>query len=146
MFNSLGGIFGSQKALSGIVDGVTNGLDKLYYSDEEKAEDGAKERAAARGMIVEWMSTTKGQNLARRLLAMIITCVWLLQYIASMGLDLAAVWIEDSTKITESSMVIGQRAESMNGAMMLILAFYFAAPHMGKIVDGALTKFGGGNK
>jgi hypothetical protein len=144
MFNLLGGIFGSQKALSGIVDGVTNGLDKLYYSDEEKAEDGAKERAAARDMIVEWMSTTKGQNLARRLLAMIITSVWLLQYIASMGLDLAAVWVEDSAKLTESSMVIGQRAESMNGAMMLILAFYFAAPHMGKIVDGALNKFGKG--
>jgi len=91
-------------------------------------------------------STTKGQNIARRLLALVITGVWLTQYIASLLLDLAAVWIEDSTRITESSLVIGQRAESMNGAMMLILAFYFAAPHMGKIVDGALNKFGGAAK
>jgi len=91
---------------------------------------------------VKWMSTTKGQNIARRLLALIITSVWLLQYIASMALDLATVWVEDSIKITESSLIIGQRAESMNGAMMLILAFYFAAPHMSKIVGGALTKFG----
>ena len=142
MLGLIGNIFGSQKALSGIVDGVTNGLDKLYYTDEEKAQDGAIERAAARGMVVEWMSTTKGQNIARRLLALVITGVWLTQYIASLLLDLAAVWIDDSTRITESSLVIGQRAESMNGAMMLILAFYFAAPHMGKIVDGALTKFG----
>ena len=140
MLGLIGNIFGSQKALSGIVDGVTNGLDKLYYTDEEKAQDGAIERAAARGMVVEWMSTTKGQNIARRLLALVITGVWLTQYIASLLLDL--VWIDDSTRITESSLVIGQRAESMNGAMMLILAFYFAAPHMGKIVDGALTKFG----
>jgi len=27
--------------------------------------------------------------------------------------------------------------------MMLILGFYFAAPHMGKIAESALSKFGG---
>jgi hypothetical protein len=31
----------------------------------------------------------------------------------------------------------------MNGAVMLILGFYFAAPYMGKMVDGAMAKFSG---
>jgi hypothetical protein len=31
----------------------------------------------------------------------------------------------------------------MKGAVMLILAFYFATPHMGSIVQGALDKFSG---
>lgn len=143
MFGFLGSLFGSQKALGGIIDGVTNGLDALVYTEEEKAGDAAKERAKAREMVVEWMATTKGQNLARRFLALIITVVWLLQYVGSMALDIAAIFVDAPAKLTEASAVIGERASGMTGAMMLILAFYFAAPHMGKIAEGALKKFGG---
>jgi hypothetical protein len=46
-------------------------------------------------------------------------------------------------QVSQSAMAIGERADSMTGAMMLILAFYFAAPHMDKIVGAALGKFGG---
>jgi len=31
----------------------------------------------------------------------------------------------------------------LNGAVMLILAFYFAAPHMGAMIGQAMDKFGG---
>ena len=41
---------------------------------------------------------------------------------------------------------MGGYAHEMNGAMMLILGFYFAAPYMGSIVEGAMKKFGGGDK
>ena len=43
----------------------------------------------------------------------------------------------------ESARVLESNADMMSGAVMLILAFYFAAPHMDKIVEGALNKFGG---
>lgn len=143
MFDLLGSIFGSPKAVTGVVESVTSGIDALVYTDEEKATDAAKERAAARGMLVQWMDTTKGQNLARRFLAMIITGVWLFQYIASMGLDVAAIFVSNPDALARSSVVIGDRADGMTGAMMLILGFYFAAPHMGRIAETALLKFGG---
>ena len=145
-FKFLGKILGSEKALDGMVKGVSSALDSLVYTDEEKANDAAKDRSEARGMVVAWMKATQGQNLARRFLALIITAVWLLQYLSSLSLDLYAVSLEKPDKIIEASAIIGERAEGMNGAMMLILGFYFAAPHMGAIAEAALKKFGNTSK
>ena len=64
-------------------------------------------------------------------------------YVAVMIGSIIAVWVENTEGWHESAQIIGDYAEQMNGAMMLILAFYFAAPHMGSIVKGALDKFGG---
>ena len=136
-------MFGSEKALDGIVKGVTKGLDALVYTDEEKANDAAAARTEARGMVIKWMEATQGQNLARRLLAVMITFIWLFMYVAAMVGSIIAVWVENTEGWHESAQIIGDYAEQMNGAMMLILAFYFAAPHMGSIVKGALDKFGG---
>jgi len=138
-----GKLFGSSDSVNSMVDGVKNGLDAMFYTDEEKAIDGAKERSEARSMVVKWMSATQGQNLARRFLAMVISGVWLLQYIGSMALSIGSIWVEEPDKLIESSKVIAESADSMTGAMMLILGFYFAAPHMGAISKIALRKFGG---
>ena len=144
MFGFIGKLFGSDKAASALIDNVSSGLDKLYYSDEEKADDAAKSRSEARSMILDWMKNTQGQNLARRLIALVVTSIWCLQYVAMMVLSVSAVWVEsESERLIASANVIGGYAESMNGAMMLILGFYFAAPHLGAIAEGALKKFGG---
>ena len=143
--NILSRILGTDKALNSVISGVSKGLDKLAYTKQEKAEHALKDRAEARAMVVKWMESTQGQNLARRVIALAITSIWILQYIISMLLHLIAVWV-DNYKLQESADVIGSYAENMNGAMMLILAFYFAAPHMGQIVTGALNKFGQTNK
>ena len=139
-----GKIFGAEKALTGIVDGVTNGLDALVYTDEEKASDATKERSEARLMVVKWMESTQGQNLARRLIALSITAVWLLMYLIKSAVAVVSVWVDNSEMWLETAKVVGDSAESMNGAMMLILAFYFAAPHMGDIAKAAMNKFSGG--
>lgn len=141
----LGQLFGSEKVMDAAIGGITKGFDALVYTDEEKAGDAAKERSEARSMIVDWIKNSQGQNIARRLIALIITAVWLLMYLVSTGLDVAVVWIDQSLRdqVSQSAIAIGERADSMTGAMMLILAFYFAAPHMDKIVGAALGKFGG---
>jgi len=146
--STIGRIFGSEKALTSVVEGVSSGLDKLFYTAEEKADDASKDRAAARAMIITWMDSTKGQNLARRLIALCIVSVWLFQYVSCMFLSVAAVWINpDQTAainpLIESARVIGTFAEKMNGAVMLILGFYFAAPYMGSLVKGAMDKCSG---
>ena len=141
----IGRLFGSPAAIEGMVQGVTNGLDALIYTEEEKAGDRAKAITEARSMIVNWMDKTQGQNLSRRILAIIITLTWLIQYAIAAGLNIAVIWVESvemAAKIKESAAIVGNNADSMTGAMMLILAFYFAAPHMAAIVGPAMERFG----
>ena len=146
MFGLVGKMFGSDKALDAAISGVTKGLDALVYTDEEKAGDAAKERAEARSMIVSWQSATSGQNLARRFIALAIVFIWLLQYVAAMVLSLISVWMGDPVLWQDSADIVGNYAERMNGAVMLILGFYFAAPHLSGIVGAALNKFEKPNK
>jgi hypothetical protein len=138
----VGKMFGTDKAAASAVDGLKNGLDKLIYTKEEIAEDAAADVSEARKMFIDWMRTTSGQNLARRLIALIVTGVWVFQYLTALALSGIAVWVEDPIKWRESAKLVGDYAEQMNGAMMLILGFYFAAPHLGKVVDKAMDKFG----
>ncbi len=147
MFSGIGSffgkVFGTDKALAGIVDGVSSGLDKLVYTDEEKADDHAKSVTEARQLVVDWMRSTQGQNLARRLIALSITGVWLMQYVVAWLMDIIAIFVGNAATrklITEASTATDARADTMVGAVMLILAFYFAAPHMGDIASAALGK------
>ena len=143
----LGKLFGTEKALSGIVDGVTNGLDALVYTDEEKAQDAAKDRTEARQMVVQWMSATQGQNLARRLIALSITGVWLAIWLLGFALNFAAVfWDAAADRLINAGNYAKESAGEMGPAVMLILAFYFAAPHMGDIATAAIGKFKDGMK
>ena len=144
----MGKIFGSEKALESAVSGINRGLDALVYTDEEKAQDAALERQKARSMVVEWMGNTTGQKLARRLIAVSITFVWLLQYIAASGLVVAAIFVDPETgeRLKEASSLTQEHSDGMTGAIMLILSFYFAAPHMDKIVGPAMERFAKTNK
>jgi hypothetical protein len=141
-----GKLFGTEAALNSVVKGVTEGLDALVYTDEEKAQAGAKERTEARSMVVNWMAATQGQNLARRLIALSITGVWLLMYITSVIASIISLFIDSvltSEKMTKVSEITLSSAEDMNPAVMLILAFYFAAPHMGDIAKAVTSRFKG---
>lgn len=138
-------IFGTEKALDATIKGVTRGLDALVYTDEEKATAAADERQAARQMVVGWMERTQGQNLARRFIALVVTGIWALQYVGAMLLDVVAVWSTDE-RFSTSADSIRDGGESVTGAMMLVLGFYFAAPHLDKVVGSAMERFGGKTK
>lgn len=140
-----GKMFGTEKAVLSVVDGVKSGLDALVYTDEEKANDAAKDRAAARSMFITWIDKSQGQNIARRFLAMVIAFTWLSQYFLTGIFNVSAIWIEDEkmrNQMVLTAKITGENADGMTGAMMLILGFYFAAPHLGKMVDGAMARFG----
>ncbi len=140
-----GKLFGTDKALTATVDAVRDSFDALVYTDEEKARDRDAQVEKAREAVVGWMQATQGQNLARRLIALTITTVWVGQYLLSMVGDMIEPWIANpdiAVKFGESATAIASRAEGMNGAMMLVLGFYFAAPQVAEISKAALEKFG----
>jgi len=147
MFNFIaelfGKMFGTSSSVEKLIEKTSSGLDKLIYTEQEKAEDISKSVSEARSMVIDWMRTTSGQNIARRFIALIITITWLAGYASVMILSVAAIWIGPADKLIESATVIRQGSESMNGAMMLILGFYFATPYLGDIAKSALQKFGG---
>lgn len=137
-----GKVFGTDEAIKGAVSAVKDGLDALVYTDEEKAVDAAKERSEARSMLVGWMEATQGQNLARRLISLAITGVWLFQYIvAQVAMSVALFWETRAEQLTKLAKLQIESADDMGPAVMLILAFYFAAPHMGDFAKAIIGRF-----
>jgi hypothetical protein len=156
----LGKIFGTDKAIESGLNMIYKAGDALFYTDQEKAADKENKIKQVHQFMNDWMETTKGQNIARRTLAISITFVWLSMYIVSTLMGVAAPWLDSAIplndlgvaiegyvstydKLMASSFALDNKADRMSGAVMLILAFYFGAPYMGKIVEGALSKFGG---
>lgn len=137
-----GKVFGTDEAIKTTIGAVKDGIDALVYTEEEKANDAAKERSEARSMLVGWMEATQGQNLARRLISLAITGVWLLQYVvAQFASSVAIFWDAQAKQLNELAKLQLQSANDMSPAVMLILAFYFAAPHMGDFAKAVITKF-----
>mgnify|MGYP001091604198 CR=1 FL=1 len=137
-------MMGSEKALGSAIDAVKNGLDALVYTDEEKATDAAKERSEARSMVVGWMQATQGQNLARRFIALMVTIIWALQYVVAMVVEAVALWLpSEAARLSATADSIRSGGEQVNGVFLLVVGFYFAAPHLDKIVGSAMGKMTG---
>ena len=131
----LGKVFGTEKALGALVKAGRDGLDKLYYTTEEKAEDKAKHREKARDQVVEFMRATQGQNVARRLIALIIISIWSVSYVLAMILNVTAVFnAGHAANLKEAAELIGAAISDVEAIMYMVIAFYFGAPH----VEGVL--------
>lgn len=140
-----GRLFGTDKALEKVVDTGRELLDEAFYTDQEEAADRAAAAREARGMIIDWVAATTPSRLARRVLAFSITFAWLFQHIMSTSMLMGAIWVGSeatSGRLISSSQLLDSRSDGMQAAVMLILGFYFAAPFMGDIAQGALKKFG----
>lgn len=142
MFKFLGKLFNSEKALEATVKAVTSGLDKLVYTDEEKADAAAGNRSEGRRMIIEWMEKSSGHNLTRRFLAISISLTWLSMYIGAGVTAVTSAFVSEPESWQLASQYLLSYSLSMNGAVMLLLGFYFAASHIDKIVGVAMNKFG----
>jgi len=140
----VGKMFGTDKAAASLIDNISSGLDKLHYGDQEKAENNAKSVTEARTMFIKWLESTKGQNIARRVIALVVTSMWALNVLLIQVLSVVSVWVDASEKCMESAEMLVKTGSTITSAMMLVLAFYFAAPQMGKFADVALKKFSGG--
>ena len=140
MFALLGKIFGSQKAIDGVISSVKDGLDALVYTDEERENDAKKERAEARGLLIEWLKNTQGQNLARRVIALIVIAMWAAMYGVAAILSAVSVWA--GGKALTAAEMLADFAAGMGTEVMVVIGFYFAAPHLGKFIDLGLKKAG----
>jgi hypothetical protein len=131
-----GKLFGNSTIIKEGIEHLSKGLDMSFYTEEEKAIQASKDKSEARKMVVDWIKASSGQNLARRIIALSITGVWLGMYVLSSFALILGVFLTSYTdQLNELSKIATTSSDDMQSAVMLILAFYFAAPHMGLIAE-----------
>ena len=141
----LGKLFGGSEATTTIIDQTFGLIDKSFYTKQEQGEALAKAESEARQMTIEWLQSTSGSRLARRVLAFMITSVWLFMFLLSTFASIVAIWSGEinAENLREMTAILDGRIDTMTPAVMLILGFYFAAPYMGDMARGALERLGG---
>lgn len=120
-------LFPGPAAASGALSTVVKGIDELYYSKQEKAEDKQAAKKQAADLYIQWMQATSGQNRARRAIALTVTAIWAFMLMSGFLVDLAAVWVPEAyyDRLMASSKAIAERAGTIHTPFMIILGFYF---------------------
>lgn len=136
----LGKIFGTDKAIASVIDNTSKAIDALVYTDQEEVHDRAAATTEARSMLINWIDSSKGQNIARRALAFLIAGIWATVYLAIIGLSVSAVWSDDPDKLIRSATVLKESGADAKDFMTLVIGFYFAAPYLGGVVKGVLCR------
>lgn len=111
----LGAIFGAPNTTQELVKGAVLGIDKMIFTKEEKAEASAQ--------LAEWwlkyLAATQPQNLARRLIALVVVLLWALLVLIGV-----AVWKVDPAF---SAFIFSTLDNIVNAPFLMIMGFYFAA-------------------
>lgn len=109
-------LFGSPDAAVKTAGTIAKGIDAMVFTDQEKSEHKAK----AMEWLGKYMESTQGQNLARRMIAMVVTIQWALMLNVAVLLQL----LDSDAK---SQYVFKVMDECVNEAFMLVMIFYFGA-------------------
>lgn len=145
MLQWLGNMFGTASAAERVIDNVSKGIDKLWYTEEEKSEDRMKAVKEGNAVYMEWLRSTMGSRVARRFIAVVVTVLWALQWLASLILSVAAVWVDPSLvdPMLASAEIVQTSGIEITGAMMVVLGFYFLGNKADGFIKVALEKFQG---
>jgi len=131
----LGRLFGTDAAIKEGMGMIRDVGDSLFYTDEERAEDGKADRSEGRKMLIEWVKASQGQNLSRRIIALSVTGTWLSQIVIAQILSVASIWSDNPESLIKAVDILNNGADKMDGPVMLVMGFYYAAPHMAKFVN-----------
>ena len=125
--NFLSALFPGPAAAGEVIKQAAKGIDNLFYTDQEKAEDKQQAKREAAGMYMKWMEATSGQNRARRAIALVVTALWALTFLAALVCDVAAPWVgaEYRDALSASAEALRGGAGQMSTPFTLILGFYF---------------------
>ena len=126
IFNKLG-----SKNVDKIVDGAVKGVDKLFFTNEEKAEFN-KSMADA---VVEYAQSTMGENtirsITRRFVAFAIMGTYLLLILSA-----GAVYLVDENYST----FLFDLAKSQDSLAIMVAVFYFGGYYANKFIGSNRKK------
>lgn len=128
----IGRLFGNPGDIAKAGETLMKGFDDLIYTKQEKAQDlirqEQKDVSEGRQVLISWMETSKGQNLSRRLLAILFVCTYVLMFIIMTLFAILSIW--HGEKLQLASEILGGAIDDLDSTVMLIVGFYFAAPHL----------------
>ena len=158
----IGKMFGSEKAGEKIIDGVTNGIDKLWHTDEEKADDRAQAKREGMAVYMKWLESTSGSRIARRMLAVGAFSIWAVEHITAVIMRVLSNWYGDVTKVVTTSVngiqevvpvtinklalsadFLTATALDMQTLVGVVFAFYFGGPVLVDASANMLKKWAG---
>lgn len=121
-------VFGNDKDREKLIDGAIGGIDKIFYTKQEKAAH----RIKAADWWLRYLEASQPQNLARRLIAMIIVGVWAFLIVVT-GL----VWYFNKEWAEFLLLLLGDLVAQ---PFMLIIGFYFLKHAVSAFVKGKGSK------
>lgn len=113
---------GGSKTAEKVIDGVSSGIDMVFFTDEEKSIASKK----VLDWKLEYAKATAGQSIARRVIAFIVSGLWAFLIIISVVAGLISGKDSESVKFLFEIM-----KDIVNPPFMIILGFYFLAHVVG---------------
>jgi hypothetical protein len=108
-----GWLTGETSTAKKVVDSVIDTGDALFYTDEEKARD----YKSYRQWYLKYLEATQPQNIARRIIALIVTALWALLVLAGV--------IVDQFDNQRADYIFNTLTDIVNPPFMIIAGFYF---------------------
>ena len=158
----IGKMFGSEKAGEKIIEGVSNGIDKLWYTKEEQAEDAAQAKREGMAVYMKWLESTSGSRIARRLLAVGAFSIWAVEHITAVIMRVLSNWWGDVSivvtnsvngiqevapatinKLSLSADFLTATALDMQTLVAIVIAFDFGGPVLVDASANMLKKWAG---
>ncbi|MFV0441838.1 MAG: hypothetical protein ACK5LV_11215 [Lachnospirales bacterium] len=116
----LGKIFGNQN----VVDKGIDGIEKILYTNEEKAEN-----------KIELLKAYEPFKLAQRLIALLVTGVYLFVLLLCVVMTCISCWSDKAMELAKE--LASWNNELLSMPFILIMSFYFA----GGAAEGVINKF-----
>lgn len=130
-----GKLFGTEK----VIDGAIKGIDKAFYTDEEKAENGI----VVMGIKEKLLKAYEPYKLAQRFLAMIVTIPYVIVWLVSAGFYAYGMTLENPETIKrmlEASKGLGEmNNDNLGTPFAIVLGWYFT----GGVIEGSIRAFKG---
>ena len=134
MMGLLKRIFGAPDAARAVFDAARGGIDKAFYTAQEREADEQKRQAAAldaavalSGQQVRWLQVTESQNLTRRLLAVVAVGCWILLHLVWTALAVVHAFTGE-VSWTDAAAIVRESAREMSMEATIIFGFYFGGP------------------
>lgn len=102
MWKFIAGLFSNKN----VIDNVMSGMDKAWFTNEERAE-----------MQLKFLKAYEPYRLAQRLIALMVTGVWLFSYLA--------VGVLYATGLEVAEKLMGYVNENMSYPVLMIFGWYF---------------------
>ena len=131
----MGRLFGTDSAIKSVVETAGSLIDKAFTSDEERR---AEAQSKLMDQVIAYANATSGQNVARRLIALLVIGVWLSCYVVAGLMLVAAAWVGEATagRLAQNAETLGGMATDMNLYVAGITGYYFGHGMVRNWMDG----------